>query len=278
MSSDYYYYPNTVSLSAPRLRESVAFFPSSAAEVSPGESPSTFIVANLSLEHSSKVSSQDIFFTQEIEFPQTQCYPIGEEPHEDNFEFNKKRIEKWVSRSCSRPVVPFSFDQGLAPLNEGVVNLNKSPPPPGLPARRIWADMGSDSEFTPTPSTNSKLPVQLQAIQVTQELVLLASPPKKSVEKRLGRSTFAKEEVSDEKFVGKLKFYQLKKRFGFIEAERGETTDIFLCEDDLVLSGITQKQFKEHLQQKNEVFLEFNIKRYVEKGHAKKKAINITVL
>ena len=54
--------------------------------------------------------------------------------------------------------------------------------------------------------------------------------------------------------------------------------DIFLCEDDLVISGLNLKTFKDLVRKRTRFVLGFNVKAYVEKGKSKRKAINLEVL
>ena len=196
--------------------------------------------------------------------------------------------------------------------------LQHTPPPPGFgpairpspqkePPRPSWADYSLGANFTPTPTSSlqfnweivpenevqapaapmskpdfpvlrteveSKEPV-LQVVPEGSTDVQLRLPPKK--QKRAERGTFQAEEVKPERVRGVLKFYHLKKRFGFVTLER-DGCDIFICEDDLVLSGVNHKQFKEDVAAGQKPLLEFSVKLYWEKDKEKKKAIDIVAL
>ena len=102
-------------------------------------------------------------------------------------------------------------------------------------------------------------------------------PNKYGLVKREQRGTFCEEILSKERFTGEIKFYQLKKRFGFISLDL-DKTDVFLCEDDLVLSGINIKKFKEAVFKKIPQKFSFIIKHYLENGNEKRKAVEVQPL
>lgn len=54
--------------------------------------------------------------------------------------------------------------------------------------------------------------------------------------------------------------------------------DVFLCEDDLILSQVNHKQFKDDVYKKSEIRLECTVKKYVEKGVIKRKAVDIRII
>ena len=149
--------------------------------------------------------------------------------------------------------------------------------PPGFD--KPWCDYSSDSDFTPIinkAEDNEKKHLAMTPTIEPNE-VLLKQPPKVGLVKRENRGKFNEEEISYDRYTGKLKFYQLKKRFGFISLDE-DNSDIFLCEDDLVLSGVNYKKFKDDVFNKVDIKLEFNIKKYLENNKEKRKAINITAL
>jgi hypothetical protein len=103
-------------------------------------------------------------------------------------------------------------------------------------------------------------------------------PKKKSLEKREYRGMFEVESVSNARYTGTLKFYQTKnKRYGFITLDE-DGTDVFLCEDDLILSGINYKKFKEKVASKAPMKFIFNIKHYIENGKTKRKAVDLNLV
>lgn len=194
-----------------------------------------------------------------------------------NFDFNFGRFQSWATGGGRSPPVPVKLLPKPVASSSDIV----APPPPGLPTGSNWsvAKTSTTSNFTPTasrfslPTTNT-----FPSIQLSTEVVTLNNPPKKSLVKRQDRGTFSEEEVCGQRYVGKLKFYQLKKRFGFITLEDEEIEDIFLCEDDLLLSGVPHKNFKENLINQVEMKFEFRIKTYSENGKTKRKAIDIIVI
>ena len=74
-----------------------------------------------------------------------------------------------------------------------------------------------------------------------------------------------------------MKFYHFKKKFGFITLDSDET-DIFLCEDDVVLSGINPKVLRNNIINKVTTRFSFCIKVYNENGKEKRKAVDLTIL
>jgi len=249
-------------------------------KVSPGISPSAYAVQNFPVEHSSNCKNNNVFFCSEVPInwlQQLREFSIIEEDDESslrlakNWQVNKVLLEKWESKSCSR--VRTDSETFHKNLQKEPFPLEKTPPPPGFPeqsAKFNWADIGSDSDFTPS-SNGSQMPT----IQVNE--IKLQKPPRKGIEKREERSNFESEQVSDQMHTGKLKFYHLKKRFGFITLDK-DSSDVFLCEDDLVLSGIHIKKFKESVLKKEEVSFSFYIKEYNENAKQKRKAISIQII
>ncbi|OMJ76579.1 hypothetical protein SteCoe_24024 [Stentor coeruleus] len=81
--------------------------------------------------------------------------------------------------------------------------------------------------------------------------------------KRKARCNHYNEIVSEERYSGILKKYQLKTRYGFIKTQ---SKKVFLCEDELVLSGVNLRKFKDCIYNKIPIHLEFNLKSFVENG------------
>ena len=54
--------------------------------------------------------------------------------------------------------------------------------------------------------------------------------------------------------------------------------DTFLCEDDLVLSNINLKTFKEMIRKRVNLKFQFAVKKYVEQNKNKRKAINLEIV
>ena len=161
-----------------------------------------------------------------------------------NWEINSKRYEEWMMNGR---------DHGKDELEPNY--LTSTPPPPGF-----------CNTLKPAPPPTFDRPA-----------FRLQHPPKKSLVKRELRGTFGFEYTSQDFFTGKLKFYQLKKRFGFITLDIDES-DVFLCEDDLVLSSINIKKFKEDVINRKPIYFTFNMKKYLENGKEKRKAVNVKII
>ena len=114
---------------------------------------------------------------------------------------------------------------------------------------------------------------------VTQEpIVLKKPPPPKKITKRAERGQFEVEQTEELRSVGTLKFYNKKKRFGFITMEN--ESDVFLCEDDIIVSGLNLKDFKNLVTDTpaDKIKFTFVIKTYEEKGRQKRKAVNVKII
>jgi cold shock CspA family protein len=114
---------------------------------------------------------------------------------------------------------------------------------------------------------------------VQQHAIVLGAAPKK-ITKRIDRIKFDKEILDDTFTTGILKFYNKKKRFGFIAPIEDKGGDVFLCEDDIIISGINLKDFKDRVtnQDPATIRFSFHIKVYEEKGRTKRKAVDVTLI
>jgi hypothetical protein len=131
-------------------------------------------------------------------------------------------------------------------------------------------------------------------IYKTQDLLLSSPPPPgfthdftesddfdikasaKGLKKRQERGAFSDEFVTQVRYTGVMKFYQAKKRFGFISLDH-DHTDVFLCEDDLILSGINLRFFKEQVKANKPMRFSFLLKFYLEEGKPKRKAVDLVL-
>jgi len=163
------------------------------------------------------------------------------------------------------PTSSLQFNWEILPESEG-----KALPPPPKPEPQPKPEVPMLRTVEPRPE-----PPALRQPTESPTEVQLSMPPKK--QKRAERCKFTAEELKPQRTRGVLKFYHLKKRFGFITAE-SESGDIFICEDDIVLSGINHKQFKEDVAAGRKPLLEFTVKVYWEKDREKKKAVEILSL
>lgn len=281
------------SLSAPKKFSvpTKPLFDFSKNSVSPGVSPSDSAIQNFPIEYNDSPQQKNVFFSSQI--PLNLLKKLGEidviaEEAEENaplksWEVNQKRFEKWISKSCTTvKTSPKQFHKELETKKaEDPLPLENTPPPPGFdkekPAQRKlrWADIGSDSDCTPTPYSNAQPKQPPPQIQVNQ--VKLQAPPKKGKAKREERGKFQQEQVTNQKHTGLMKFYHFKKKFGFITLDSDEK-DVFLCEDDVVLSGINPKVLRNNIINKVTTRFSFCIKVYNENGKEKRKAVDLTIL
>jgi hypothetical protein len=245
----------------------------------------------------SKKQPKNIFFSDLIPISELhQLAEIQTIPEENDhvlelksWERSQKTFERWSSKSTSGiPSDPAKFHLELKALKRVKIitpeNIRLTPPPPGFSEKgelkvspekkKRWVDFSSDSDLSGNPLSSSIRPI---AIPVSKSEVILKPPPSKpSLVKREKRSTFENEFISDEFFVGKVKFYHLKKRHGFISLEGSD--DVFLVEDELVLSGIVLRKFKDDVYNKKEKILRFKIKTRTDNGKIKKIATNIEII
>jgi cold shock CspA family protein len=240
--------------------------------LSPGISPTVYAIQNFPIE-----SSKDIFFNSSISISELknlgEVDEILEEDHDPGTPLSGyQKYSMWISKStASRPKRPTSFHSEIQLLKSSCIIKGEEmfqEAPPGFDNRRQHSSAEADCV---------EVPVDSNKPSVETNQVLLLQPPKVGLVKRENRGKFNEEEVSYDRYSGKLKFYQLKKRFGFISLDE-DSSDVFLCEDDLILSGISFKKFKEDVFNRCEIRLEFHIKKYLEGEKEKRKAINVTIL
>lgn len=249
---------------------------------SPGVSPSVSRVENFPIEHSSKRNKQNVFFNEHFSIEE-----LRKQGNVDTI------VEVDESDSEARRKLPISCGKSPRPIMAQYADSVKSqltPPPPGFqstpikievePKKRIlWADLSSDSSCTPTPKPLKVYNVDMSdlAKAIKPVPVILQEPPKKkSLHKRMERCHYAVEEVVETRQLAALKFYNLKKRFGFITIIE-DGSEIFLCEDDVLLSGQNLKQFKDAVAKKKSISFLCDVKSYENKGETKLKAVNIEV-
>ena len=162
--------------------------------------------------------------------------------------------------------------------------IQLTPPPPGFsekceskpfaPAPRRWADLSSDSDLSGTPNESKfhplKIPVQ------KSNIILQAPPARPGNVKREQRSKFETEKLSEKYYYGKLKFFNLKKRYGFVTRDDGN--DVFLVEDQMIISGVNYRKFKDDVFNKLPVNFKFQIKSHNDLGIEKQIAVNIEII
>lgn len=180
----------------------------------------------------------------------------------------QKKIIEWASSSTS----PVKSSTILTSPNK-ISYPNLLTPPPGFESFTPKSPLLStcSSQKDPNSSLRKIIPLSTNAVK------LKPAPTKIGWIKREKRGTFIVEEVYGDRQSGVLKFYQLRKRFGFITLDI-DKSDIFLCEDDLVISKIDMKRFKAAVHNKEQVRMDFLVKTYMENGAEKRKAIDIELL
>lgn len=299
--------PSFSSMSAPKKigTRDKPIFDFSVKNISPGISPSVYAIPNFAVE-----TNKDIFFNSSI--PISDLKNLGDVDTILEEDLSPKsplsglqKYEMWISKSTSGiPTDPVEFHKNIELLKNSQIvkgeQLFAKSKPPGF--EKSWGkytpeepspdpskpldskDSQSDRNMNLSPNLTGQTDkyalkssrTKLVSPNVFNSEVLLQQPPKIGLVKREIRGKFNEEEVSYERYTGKIKFYQLKKRFGFISLDE-DRSDVFLCEDDLILSGISYKKFKEDIFNKSGLRLEFNIKKYLEGDKEKRKAINIAI-
>jgi hypothetical protein len=215
-------------------------------------------------------TKENVFFNQNV--PISDLRKLGEDDNVnklfDKWEQTQKKYNAWVSASGS----PAKF----SPIKPSL-SFPKFPflisPPPGFEniTPKTFSDLSTESETSPSRMLRKIIPLP------TNEVKLKPAPIKFGWTKREQRGLFNKEEISSERYTGTIKFYQLKKRLGFIKLDL-DGSDIFLCEDDLVISMINIKKFKEAIYNKLTISMRFLIKKYFESTVEKRKAVDIELI
>jgi hypothetical protein len=227
---------------------------------------------------------QDIFFNENI--PLSELRKIAGLDEDDGlsdvgevWRSTKHRYCLWMSQSCATvSCSAYNFHKQLqAKFYKTLDDLQLTPPPPGFRDSPTQIQPKSLSRALTCDSISSSVENPRKLLMQTEAIELGSPPKKKGLCKREDRGKFIEENITPDRHTGTLKFYQLKKRFGFITLDEDET-DVFLCEDDIVLSGIHHKHFKDTVLHKNALHFSFRIKTYEEQGRIKRKAIEIKLV
>jgi hypothetical protein len=247
---------------------------------SPGVSPNVF-VADFPAEHSSKRRKQNVFFNDSLSIEELR--KLGNVDPIQEVDESDAEVRRKLPISSGKSPMPI-----LASKNDLASKAQLTPPPPGFQAtptkpelkkRILWADLSSDSSCTPTPRPlrlfNVDIGVLSEAIK-PEPLVLQEPPKKNSLHKRMERCQYKIEAVVETRKQGTLKFYNLRKRFGFVTLVE-DSSEVFICEDDILLSGQNLKQFKDAVAKRHPVLILCDVKSYESKGELKLKAVNVEV-
>jgi len=288
------------SLSAPKCparSDHCHHSPSSHSSLSPGVSPSLTAALNFPLSQGC-----GYFFNQEVTVRELLGLGhIGEVLEEDESPRGKIGSKSAELKAMSVASFYESLKEvGEKPKCEAVSSPKATFQPPSPehkesdPVRRDWTDYSSGSNFTPSqsqqfswellpanspkapiPPNSQPVPLPVSTREEAKAPFLLQSPPKKV--RRAKRGSFETESVLSSRVRGTIKFYNLKKRFGFITQEN-DSSDVFLCEDDLILSEVNYKKFKEEVAASHKPRFEYSVKVYQDKGQEKKKAVSLVSL
>ena len=191
-----------------------------------------------------------------------------------NLFFNKKiPIENFhlalsLGKRTSKSLTPQNAD--LKTSHENLTDSNKELTPPPLASKPRRFTLGGLPEYC----SSLKSQKADEKPKNTQEQSGRLS---KRLMKRQKRGEFYVETATHKRFTGSLKFYIVKKRFGFICCDE-DKKDIFLCEDDIILSGIDYKSFKRAVLKDKSFRFSFKIKHYQENNSRKSKAIDIKII
>ena len=112
-------------------------------------------------------------------------------------------------------------------------------------------------------------------IKLDLPCVKLQAPPLDKFKKRKERCTKSNETISNEVINGVIDRYNLKNRFGRIKTSESKYV---LYEDDLVVSGVNLRHFKKAIKQKENIKVEFKIKKYEDNGTQKLRPCEITTI
>lgn len=233
--------PNIMTL----LNENVSF--RNFTTISPGISPSNSRIMNIPLDRLYK-NELGLFFANDIS--QSEYKLLGGNSPIDDFSPCKKYKSLRKSKS-----VCTSLNFRFAQTKNSII--------------------AEDPEEAILIRDRTPIEKAIQGIKGNEKVVILKKPPNKT---RIKRGTFEDEKVTIKKYTGKIKTYNLKKRFGFIKVDCEEKLEIFVCEDDLVLSGVNIKQFKDRVCKKCVIQLRFNIKMHLIKEKKVQKAVEIEIM
>lgn len=212
-------------------------------QVSPGVSPSVYRILNIALE-SPMASDISSFFLEDMQ-------RSAEEDIGDLSPINEKNLSKTIFFSRKAKSASTRSKIHFAIIPEENFEDHKEAVFPRL--------------------------VQKIIPKISSKNVILQNPPKR-YHKRKQRCELENEKTTIKKFVGKIKNYNLRKRFGFIKVEDENKLEVFVCEDDLVLSGVNFKQFKDQIYKKQPVRMRFHISKHILDGKEMQKAVEIEVI
>ena len=221
--------------------------------ISPGISPSYYTITNFPLA-SSFIKENKAFFDASMSISELKL--LGEINSIDVIDsLNCESIRK--TKSASNTMNPCNYFGNKIPKTrkmDSICNTDKI------------------SELDDEITNNKILFIGIDELKFP--CIKLQNPPVCRNRRRIERSTHQNQTISSEKITGVLKNYNLKKRFGFVKTENAK---IFVCEDELILSGINYKHFKDKVFSKAHIILKFHIKIHNDNGKNMQKAVNIEI-
>eukprot|EP00359_Climacostomum_virens_P011015 CAMPEP_0204903956 /NCGR_PEP_ID=MMETSP1397-20131031/4580_1 /ASSEMBLY_ACC=CAM_ASM_000891 /TAXON_ID=49980 /ORGANISM="Climacostomum Climacostomum virens, Strain Stock W-24" /LENGTH=260 /DNA_ID=CAMNT_0052072673 /DNA_START=175 /DNA_END=957 /DNA_ORIENTATION=+ len=229
-------------------------------------SPPPKVYVEESFEAQPKVKKQSVFFNDG--FAISSFKRISNSLEEVGFEVKKKKA------------IPGQIKAPLTPKRDLDLRGLAAPPPGFLSAPKKMEskqyDLSTDSSSgsgVHAPSIQN-FDIGLLSSAITAPTPILEELPNKSLHKRYERCTYEGETVIGINKGAALKFYNLKKRFGFLTLS-DDGSEVFFCEDDILVAGQPLKVFKEAVLKKKSIAALCSVIRYTSEGEEKLKATNI---
>lgn len=215
-------------------------------------SPSVYCVLNFPISDSVQANQKNFFFDNSV--PLTELQLLGEssplEPINQKFQ---ERSEKAKSE-CKNFKLPARVSLFNTKSKEKPQIFNFCNPIDEV-----------DEEYK-----KKKIEIVLDLPCVT-----LQPPPLAKFRKRKERCTKENETVCSEVIYGVIDRYNLKKRFGKIKTSEQK---FLVYEDDLVVSGVNLRHFKKAVLNKENIKVEFKIKKFEDNGIQKARPYDIRMI
>ena len=104
------------------------------------------------------------------------------------------------------------------------------------------------------------------------------SPSKMSASRRNNAPQQQPIEIKEnERYTGKLKFFDEAKNYGFIIMD-ADSTDIFVHCDDLQKAGINKERVKSYKQSEGSILFSFKVMEYFGKYNKSRKAVDLIII
>jgi hypothetical protein len=215
-------------------------------------SPSLYCILNFPLSDSVQTNQKNFFFDNSI--PLTELQLLGE----------------------TSPLEPINqkFQESCEKAKSECKNFK-------LPARLSFYKTKSKEKprvFTfcnPIDEVDEDIKKNKLEIKLDLPCVKLQPPPLDKFRKRKERCTRQNETISNEVINGVIDRYNLKNRFGRIKTSEKK---FVLYEDDLVVSGVNLRHFKNAVKKKENIKVEFKIKQFEDNGAEKIRPCEIRII